>query len=547
MQTRNQGHRKRSVHPGSDLKGRPHSFGIARRQQTEQRIQLQTAALAAAANGIVITDREGTVIWVNPAFTRLTGYAAEEAVGQNLRILHSGRHDRSFYKNLWDTILAGQVWHGEIINRRKDGGLYTEEQTITPVRDTHGGITHFIAIKQDVTERKRAEERIRREAARADALARVAARLNALLTLDAVLDAVCEEAADALRAPAASITLYDRTRAVLFPAATFGLPPGYLDDCKPYPRHVYDEYVRQHGSLIVLPDVQAIPGLPNLELYVRHDIRTIVIASLIRGTQLIGTLNLYTFGQPRAFSADELALLKGLSDQAAQAVENARLRAQAEKAAVAAERSRLARDLHDSVTQALYSLTLYAEATARLLPLGEVDLAVQQSHEMRNTAQQALQEMRLLIYELRPPVLEQQGLVAALQDRLDAVEGRAGLHTQLKVEGDGRLPLEIEEGLYRIAQEALNNALKHAQARQVTVHLHQGAPATVLEITDDGVGFDPTAIEEKGGLGLRGLEERVQRIGGTLKVESAPGKGTKVRITVGLWGNSRKLGDLRFP
>ncbi|MGO8732848.1 MAG: PAS domain S-box protein [Terriglobia bacterium] len=127
-------------------------------KQAEEKLRLQSAALEAAALGIVITNPEGTILWVNPGFTALTGYTAEEALGQNPRVLKSGKHDQPFYRNLWDTIVAGKVWHGELTNRRKDGTTYVEEMTITPVLDEAGTIRNFIAMKQDVTDRKRAEE-----------------------------------------------------------------------------------------------------------------------------------------------------------------------------------------------------------------------------------------------------------------------------------------------------------------------------------------------------------------------------------------------------
>ncbi len=131
---------------------------ITERKRTEDLLRLQSAALNAAANAIVITDRTGLIQWVNPAFCDLTGYTAAEAIGKNPReLVKSGKHDRAFYQDLWDAILAGQVWHGEIINRRKDGSLYTEEETITPVRDAPGEISHFITIKQDITGRKALE------------------------------------------------------------------------------------------------------------------------------------------------------------------------------------------------------------------------------------------------------------------------------------------------------------------------------------------------------------------------------------------------------
>ena len=131
---------------------------VTERDEANALLRLQSAALDAAANGIVITDRAGTIVWTNRGFTALTGYSAEEAVGRNPgALLKSGCHDREFYADLWRTVLAGHVWHGDMTNRRKDGSLYPERQTITPLKSADGTITHFIAIKEDLTEQKRLE------------------------------------------------------------------------------------------------------------------------------------------------------------------------------------------------------------------------------------------------------------------------------------------------------------------------------------------------------------------------------------------------------
>jgi PAS domain S-box-containing protein len=130
---------------------------ITDRKRSESRLHLQASALDAAANSIVITDREGQILWVNPAFTKLTGYETGEAIGRTLRLLKSGKHDADFYEDMWKTVLGGEVWQGEVINRRKDGSCYTEEMTITPVFSTMQEIENFVAIKQDVTERKSLE------------------------------------------------------------------------------------------------------------------------------------------------------------------------------------------------------------------------------------------------------------------------------------------------------------------------------------------------------------------------------------------------------
>ena len=134
---------------------------ITNRKRNEERIRLQSTALEAAGNAVVITGRDGSILWTNPAFTQLTGYTAEEVLGKSPRILKSGAHAESFYRHLWETVTSGQVWRGEMINRRKDGSLYSEEMTITPVRNERGEVTHFIAIKQDISGRQQTERALR--------------------------------------------------------------------------------------------------------------------------------------------------------------------------------------------------------------------------------------------------------------------------------------------------------------------------------------------------------------------------------------------------
>jgi PAS domain S-box-containing protein len=134
---------------------------ITARKKMDEQLRMQAAALQTTANGIVITDVKGQIIWTNPAFTTLTGYTFEEAVGKNPRILKSGKHDKAYYRNLWNTLLGGKVWRGVFENRRKDGSIYQDEHTITPVRSSNGAITHFVAILNDISERQTAETQLR--------------------------------------------------------------------------------------------------------------------------------------------------------------------------------------------------------------------------------------------------------------------------------------------------------------------------------------------------------------------------------------------------
>jgi signal transduction histidine kinase len=212
-------------------------------------------------------------------------------------------------------------------------------------------------------------------------------------------------------------------------------------------------------------------------------------------------------------------------------MENARLHEVARQAAVLEERQRLARELHDSVTQSLYGLSLYAEAASRALADGDVEPVASNLREIGETTREALGEMRLLLFELRPPLLEERGLLGALRSRLSAVEARAGLETELLGDAEVRLSRETEQEVYRLAHEALNNVLKHAHARRVTVRLDVSDGEAVLEVADDGIGFDPS-LRGGDGFGLPGMRERAERLGGTLQIESAPGAGARVRATV---------------
>ncbi len=205
--------------------------------------------------------------------------------------------------------------------------------------------------------------------------------------------------------------------------------------------------------------------------------------------------------------------------------------------AVAAERSRLARELHDSVTQSLYSLTLLSEAGQRLANTGELDRIKELLSRLGDIGQQALKEMRLLVYQLRPLALENEGLVGAIQQRLDAVERRAGVDARLMMEDEIELPAAVEEELFRIAQEALNNALKHANSTATTVtlcdtSLPEGRHRVMLEVKDNGKGFDPAKLVDEGGMGLTTMSERAEKIGGSYELISSPEKGTIIRVSV---------------
>jgi signal transduction histidine kinase len=242
----------------------------------------------------------------------------------------------------------------------------------------------------------------------------------------------------------------------------------------------------------------------------------------------------------RDFSNQDIELLTSIGDQIGVAVENARLYEQAQQAAVVEERQRLARELHDSISQSLHSSVLLAEAGQRLAGAGDLERSRGYLVRLGEISQQAMKEMRLLVYELRPLALKEAGLVKALQQRLDTVERRAGVEAKLESDGDIEIPDDVEEALFRIAQQALNNAMKHAAATVVvvTVRLEADPPdrRVILEVADNGKGFDGDTIGDEGGIGLDSMRERAEKVGGELTIVSTPGEGTRVIASVPMKG-----------
>ena len=196
------------------------------------------------------------------------------------------------------------------------------------------------------------------------------------------------------------------------------------------------------------------------------------------------------------------------------------------------ERRRLARDLHDAVTQSLYSLSLMAEAARRRVQVGDAQATEEYIMRLGELAQQSLKEMRLLVYELRPSALERAGLAGAIRERLDAVERRSGMTARLQIDDVAQLAPNMQIQLFHIIQEALNNTLKHAAASVVRVRLQIEDGLTLLEVTDNGKGFDPAEVAAAGGLGLTSMRERVETLGGQFNLDSAPGQGTIIRVTL---------------
>jgi nitrate/nitrite-specific signal transduction histidine kinase len=404
---------------------------------------------------------------------------------------------------------------------------------------------------------------LQRLALQMETSAQVSREVTSILAIDALLSKVTELIESAFGYYGVHIYLVDQAaNRLVFRASSQSSPP-HDSVLEIGSGSLNGEVVRLNQELLA-NDVSLEPRYrldPNYP-----DTRSELVIPLRFGSRIIGTLDLLS-AKTDAFRPEDVVIAQSLGDQIAIAIENARLYERSQELAVMEERNRLAREVHDAMNQSLYSIILFAGAAHKEAEKAGLGSIQRHLTRVEGMAQQALKEMRLMIYELRPQELEEKGMIGALQQRLDAVEASAGLDVELAVEGEFGLPPRTEEVLYRIVQEALNNVLKHAAASSVKVSIRTlpaepqgeafGRHQIEIAVADNGVGFDPEQAglgdfsekspdpliparnvsprpNQRMGLGLASMRQRADELGAALRIQSAPGEGTCVQLLVKL-------------
>ncbi len=364
----------------------------------------------------------------------------------------------------------------------------------------------------------------------------IAALVGQNAPLDELLASVLTRVVAGVDATAGLVLVTDEADGRLRPFATHAIAPTLLSWVSSLP--VLDT-VHSQAETLLIHDLASDPRVASMfasdaEQDAPFPYRSLVCLPITDEVSILGVLII--FGeQPFLFNVEDLEVLRSVSEQLSIAIENAQLRERAEAAVVWEERQRLARDLHDSVTQILYSQVLFADAAHKFLGAQQIERASHYLARLGESAGQALREMRLMIYRLRPSLLAEVGLIGALQRRLEMVEQRAGIQVHLTHEAGPNLSDEIERALYYIAEEVLNNALKHAAASEVTVAVNFPPDQVCLSVMDNGCGFDVTCVSE--GLGLQSLQERAEALAGELTVASSPGEGARIEVCLPLLPN----------
>lgn len=485
---------------------------------------------------VVAVDHGGNILYANQKLAEMFHYDIIELMGRPIESLLPERYrgDHRIYRTLFvENPHTRPMGSGlDLAGRRSDGSEFPIEVGLSYFRS--GDTLIVLGSITDITRRKQTEEQLERRVEErtreierrrrvADSLRDILQVLNSNRPLQEILDIIVAQARELLRADASAIyQLLEGEKPLSFQAGV-GISPAQLTAIYDAAALSTPQHPAYNQGAVLRNGANDAPIL-HVD---GHDYCAQLAVPLKLKDELYGGLMLY-YREPRKFSAEEIELAVMFGDQAALAIENARLRVQAERTAVAAERNRIARDLHDSVTQTLFSASLIAEVLPRLVQR-QPDESMRRLEELRQLTRGALAEMRTLLLELRPATLMEVSIEELLRQLTEAARGRARIPIELHIAGATQLPPAVKVAFYYVAQEALNNVAKHARARRVQVALETEADHSLMHILDDGQGFVPTNVTPEH-LGLAIMRERAESINAQLTIDSAPGAGARVTL-----------------
>ncbi|MBI5670619.1 MAG: PAS domain S-box protein [Chloroflexi bacterium] len=484
---------------------------------------------------------DGRITTWNAGAQRIFGFSEAEILGQNAAILFtpddqvSGEAWKEQQQALTNGYAEDERWH-----LRRDGSRFFASGTLRPLRDRNGDLQGFIKVARDVTRRHQTETAERERRILAEALRDIATVLTSTLNLDQVLEHILMTVGRLVPHDSAYILLIDNgiiTRVRSYGQGEQGLAE-LEANIKQYrlridDRPLFAQIVDTRRPLIV-PNLDTVDSSPRLPLVTT--MRSYLGTPILIENDVIGLLNVMS-SQADYFNDNHAEILQLFAYEAAIAIRNAQLYLQAQELAALQERQQLARDLHDAVTQTLFSASVLTETLTRQWQR-QPDRIPQALTELHQLIKAAMAEMRTLLLQLRPPAILNTSLDRLLHQLVTAMYGRRRITVALNVDGEFVLPPDAHIALYRIAQEALNNITKHSKARHVTVNLRGEANAVELTIQDDGRGFDATT--PSGGLGLQMMRERAEAIGAQLEITSGSGQGTAVRV---VWKGTSAITD----
>jgi PAS domain S-box-containing protein len=484
---------------------------------------------------IFTVDLQGQVTTWNPGAERIFGYSESEAIGQNASIIFTPEDrrqkvpEKEMRKALEKGFAEDERWH-----IRKDGSRFFASGMMRQLRDADGTVRGCIKVARDITEQKQAEAAEREQRQLAEALREISITLSSTFNLDELLEHILDTVSQVVPHTSATFLLIEQE--VVGRIRSRGLVPEEISDFEAMIaryRLLVDEIplfhtIIQSKNPLIINHIQVGQATHNINIPVPASTRSYLGMPIITNKRVLGLLNLVSV-EPDFFTQDHVKILQAFAAQAALSINNAQLFLQAQELAALNERHKLARDLHDAVTQTLFSASAVAETLPRILDQNPDALRTNLELLSRMT-RGALSEMRVLLSELRPTSIVNTPFSMLLRQLVEALQARKLISATYEMNDEPQLAPEVHIALYRIVQEALNNVSKHSQATQVIIHLQVDGGRIEVHIQDNGRGFQPEQISSGMGLGM--MRERSEAIGAQLEIKNKDEGGTDIHV---LW------------
>ena len=511
------------------------------RHQTEERSRENQrrldVTLKSIGDAVITADEEGLVTFLNPAAEALTGHKQEDAPSKGLaevfRIVEADTRspaDAPIARSLQQGV---QVDLAPYLLVAADGREIPIDGNATPIRDDSGDVMGVVLAFRDVSKRKRVEEEVRRRNHELALLNRAGQAFSSSLDLDEVITAVLEEVRHLLGAVGCSTWMFDPDTNELVCQQVTGPQSEIVRDYRLAAGQGIASWVARTGHSLIVPDTYADKRhFKGVDQETGLAIRSILSVPMQAKQKVIGVIQVVDTEVNR-FNNDDLRLVQAIASAAAIALDNARLHACNHRLAVEGERQRLARELHDSATQALYSISLAAETSLNTLGQAGVNgKLVGPITHIHSLSQSTLVEMQEQLEGLHSPVVAKTGLAEALVQHCDLLRGQYALSIIIMAGPGPPFSGCRRNGHFYMAKEALWNVVKHAEATRVDIVLARGNDHLPLSGVDDGVGFDPLIFSKEGAVGLGNMEDRARETGGRFALQSRPGYGTRVTARI---------------
>jgi len=504
---------------------------------------------------VAVIDRDFRIVYANATVMRRYGPEQEKVIGRHCHELSQGKSEPCAPPDC--QCPASEVWktgkHSQAIHVHQHRTGDTEEKRYveikaSPVRNSQGDIVEAVLTIRDITEAKRMEQRILEANRNLLALNAIADTVSQSLALDTILNSALDKVLELMKGNTGGILLLDNDTQTLSYLVYRGLSEEFVEGmAKLKLGEGIAGLVAQRGEPIYVDNISEDPRVTR-SVVVTEGLRAFASVPLVSKGRVLGVMNVASHTLQR-FAPEDIQLLSSISNQIAVAIENAKLYEELQRkeemrgellhlviSTQEEERRRIARGLHDEISQALTSLAVNLEAVADALPLDTDELKARLK-KIQSIAIKTLDETHKVIWELRPTLLDDLGLIAAVESYVETHLETAGVRAHLETAGpERRMSTKVETAIFRIIQEAVTNIVRHASAESASISIEFEEDSIAVHIEDDGRGFDldeaMRSTREGRGLGLLSMKERAELLGGILNIKAQPGQGTQIDLKI---------------